>query len=154
MTFVPHATGRRVERQAMAQTMAPARGERTTRHDIHAVVQRHVDDVARRLGVRPGVHVDWPARARVPAAVTAAIADALDESLGTLADHDGLTSAFVSVTWRAETVEVCVVDDGRPPASRAARPATHVDDASGVEHDIDDYGPVGTCQWWSIPTDL
>jgi hypothetical protein len=153
----------------MTQTMFPARddrdarrdalrdarrGERTTRHDVHALVQRHVDEVVRRLGLRPGVNVEWPARARVTPAVAGAITDALEESLGRLADHEGLTSAFVSVSWRDETVEVCVVHDGRAPASRVHPPVAHLDEATGVERDIDDYGPVGTCQWWSIPTDL
>jgi hypothetical protein len=145
----------------MTQTIAPTpgdqdarRGERTTRHDVHALVQRHVDEVARRLGLRPGVDVEWPTRERVTPPVAAAIADALEESLGGLADHVGVTSAFVSLRWRDDTVELCVVDDGRAPASRVNLPVAHLDEATGVERDIDDYGPVGTCQWWSIPTDL
>jgi hypothetical protein len=122
-----------------------------SRHEIHALAQRAIDDIEPRLGLRPDVHLDWPSRTRVAVPVARAIGDALTESLGRLADHDGTTSAFVSIVWREETVEVCVVDDGRAPSAHLD---AHLDEATGVEHDVDDYGPVGTCQWWSIPTDL
>jgi hypothetical protein len=130
----------------------------TSRHEVHGLVQRAIDDVVDRLGFRPDVHLEWPARTRATAPVARAITDALGESLARLVDHDGTTSAFVAVSWRDETVELCVVDDGRAPARRRASSAlvamAHLDEATGVEHDVDDFGPVGTCQWWSIPTDL
>jgi hypothetical protein len=125
-----------------------------SRHDVELLVRRCLDDVEGRLGFRPDVHLDWPSRTRVSVAVGHAVRDALDESLAQLGNHIGATSAFASVAWRDETVEVCVVDDGRPPANRLRRPAAHLDEATGLEHDVDDYGLVGTCQWWSIPMDL
>jgi hypothetical protein len=126
----------------------------TSRHEMDELLRECLDDMQDRLGFRPEVHLDWPSRTRVPAAVGRAVRDALDESLARLVDHHGTTSAFASVAWRDETVEVCVVDDGRAPASREWRPTAHLDEATGVEHDVDDYGAVGTCQWWSIPMDL
>jgi hypothetical protein len=160
VTLVPHPALRRVERLGM-HTMRPqpmhhrtppappSRVPTASRHEIHELVQRMLDDAEGRLGLRPDVHLDWPARTRVPASVAGAVGDALAESLNRVADHEGTTSAFVSVSYRQDTVEVCVVDDGGAPG-----PAEHRDEGNGVEHDVEDYGPAGTCQWWSIPTDL
>jgi hypothetical protein len=127
---------------------------RTSRHEMDELLRECVDDVEARLGFRPDVHLDWPCRTRVPAPVARAVRDALDESLDRLVGHDGTTSAFASVAWRADTIEICVVDDGRAPTARVRRSSAHLDEATGVEHDVDDYGAVGTCQWWSIPMDL
>jgi hypothetical protein len=152
MTSVPHPRGRGVERPAVPQTQQPTMptlpARHASRHEIHELVQRAIDEVEDRLGLRPDVQLDWPARTRVAASVAGAIGDAVAESLARVVDHDGTTSAFLTVSWREDTVEVCVVDDGSDAH------AEHQEEATGVEHDVDDFGPVGTCQWWSIPTDL
>jgi hypothetical protein len=124
-----------------------------SRREIEHLVFDRVHDAAARLGFHPDIHMDWPPRMRVAAAVARALGDALDGSLALLAGHQDTHSAFVSVAWRTETVELCVVDDGR--ARRGALRASQcIDDVSGLEHEVDDYGTNGTCQWWSIPLDL
>ena len=49
--------------------------------------------------------------------------------------------------WRTDTVEVCVVDDGIP-TNRGDLGRSHLDAATGVEHDVDDFDDAGICQWW------
>jgi hypothetical protein len=127
---------------------------RTSRHEMDELLRHCLDEIEGPLGFRPDVHLDWPTRMQAPAVVARAVRDALDESLALLLTHRGTTSAFASIAWRDDTVEVCVVDDGRAAARRGRRSPLHEDDATGVEHEVDDYGPVGTCQWWSIPLDL
>jgi hypothetical protein len=134
-------------------TRHPALGER----QIERLVAHGLDAVEPSLGFRPDVHLDWPAGRGATRGVLDAIRDALDLSLARVAAHRGTTSAFVSVAWRADTVEVCVVDDGTAdPAGRPGRGQldAHVDAPSGVEHDVDDFDGAGICQWWSIPSDL
>ena len=120
---------------------------------IERLVDECLDAVEPSLGFRPEMHLDWPTGLSAPRTVIGAIRDALDVSLARVVHHRGCSSAFVSISWRSDTVEVCVVDDGTPPRSGRTGPA-HLDAASGVEHDVDDFDEAGICQWWSIPSDL
>jgi hypothetical protein len=125
-----------------------------SRAEVEQLVEQCLADSAGALGFRPDLHLDWNELERAPMCVVRAAVDALVSSLVQLGTHRGTTSAFVSVSRREDTIELCVVDDGRPGrGSRAARLA-HLDEATGVEHDVDDFGGVGICQWWSIPLDL
>lgn len=117
------------------------------------VLRRGAAAATETLGFRPDIHLDWPDGASVTAAVARAVQDALDLSLARIADRGGSTSAIVSLVWRSDTVELCVVDDGRA-AGVDKREAAHLVDARGLEHDVDDFVDVGVCQWWSIPVDL
>lgn len=117
-----------------------------------------LDDAARVLGFRPDLQLDFPADLTVSGAVAAAVVDALAASLDQIGRHRGVTSAFVSVSSRRDAVEVCVVDDGRARA-RVGTVAEHLVadhrfEATGVAHDVDDFGAAGICQWWSVPIDL
>jgi hypothetical protein len=117
-------------------------------------LEAELDDAARVLGFRPDLQLDWPAPLTVSGAVAAAVVDALAASLDQLARHRGVTSAFVSVSSRHDAVEVCVVDDGQAPARTGGVAADHLFEATGVAHDVDDFGAAGICQWWSVPVDL
>lgn len=119
---------------------------------IQRLVGECLDDVEVRLGFRPDVHLELHGGRGVSRTVAAAVRDALELSLARVANHRGSTSAFVSVAERHDTVEVCVVDDGEFDESPVTR--AWLVQACGVEHDIDDFGAVGVCQWWSIPLDL
>jgi hypothetical protein len=130
-------------------TRRPA-GRGLTGIDVERLARRCLDQ-CQALPFRPHVHVEWPQDERTTAPVVDAVLDALTVSLAHLASHEGTTSAFVSVAWRADAIELCVVDDGR---TCAHLPGAHLDEATGVEHEVDDYGGVGICQWWSIPLDL
>jgi hypothetical protein len=128
-----------------------------TRRSIAAIRDRldaELDEASRVLAFRPDLQLDWPADLTVSGAVARAVVDALAASLDQLARHRGVTSAFVSVSGRRDAVEVCVVDDGRAPGRGGGSAADHVFEATGVAHDVDDFGAAGICQWWSVPIDL
>jgi hypothetical protein len=122
-------------------------------HIVERLVANCLDVVEPVLGFRPDVHLDWPPEQGVSRTVLDATREALDVSLARVAQHRGCTSAFVSLAWRTDTVEVCVVDDGIP-TNRGDLGRSHLDAATGVEHDVDDFDDAGICQWWSIPSDL
>ncbi|HEX7096229.1 MAG TPA: hypothetical protein VF183_10125 [Acidimicrobiales bacterium] len=113
-----------------------------------------------RLGFRPDVHLDWPPGTLVTPAVADAVQDALDISLERIATRGGSTSAIVSLAWRGDTIELCVVDDGCVAGAHGRRDVFGVPqldariEVCGLEHDVDQFGDAGVCQWWSIPVDL
>jgi hypothetical protein len=125
----------------------------TSERSIERLVDGCLDAIEPALGFRPVMHLDWPAGTAVSREVLDAIRDALDVSLVRVAHRRECTGAFVSISWRRDTVEVCVVDDGAP-ARQAGFGLAHLDAASGVEHDVDHFDEAGICQWWSIPVDL
>lgn len=127
--------------------------------DMGRLLDRCLDAATAALGFRPDTHLDWPPGTPVTAAVAAAVQDAVGLSLERVAARGGSTSAIVSLAWRGDTVELCVVDDGcvvAPAGDRGDRDVAGVRqvDARGLEHDVDQFGDVGVCQWWSIPVEL
>ena len=120
---------------------------------IERLVEDCLEATEAALGFRPDVYLDLPAGSRASRNVMRAITDALDVSLGRIAQRRGCSSVLVSVSWRGDTVEVCVVDDGAPSRPEALA-SERLDSATGVEHDVDHFDDAGICQWWSIPLDL
>ena len=125
---------------------------------MRRLLDRCVEAASGSLGFRPDIHLDWPPGTLVTAAVAGAVQDALDLSLERIAARGGSTSAFVSLAWRGDTIELCVVDDGcvTTTGEHGGRDVAEVRqvDARGLEHDVDQFGDVGVCQWWSIPVEL
>ena len=138
--------------------LEPAVPNRRSVAAIRDRLDADLDAAARVLGFRPDLQLDWPADLTVSGAVAGAVVDALAASLDQLTRHRGVTSAFVSVSYRRDAVEVCVVDDGRATRRSGGitgrMAADHQFEATGVAHDVDDFGAAGICQWWSIPVDL
>jgi hypothetical protein len=124
--------------------------------DVHEVARRItecLDDFTTTLGFRPIAHLEWRDGLPLPVAVAEAVIEAVDASLVDVHTRAGSSSAIVSIECRADAVEVCIVDDGCGRADRRTAPM-HLEDATGIEHGVDDYRGYGICQWWSIPLDL
>jgi hypothetical protein len=111
------------------------------------------DELAGELGFGPVVQLGWAPAVSLPAPVATAVLEAVDAALLEVHGHGGATTAIVAIELGAESVEVCVVDNGWHAAHRRVGQLV-VDEPSGVEHGIEEYEGYGTCQWWSIPFDV
>jgi hypothetical protein len=117
------------------------------------MVDECTEDLAGTLGFRPVVHAGWPAEEALPAPVAEAVLEAVDAALLEVHGHDRATTAIVVIELGAQSVEVCVVDNGWYPTGRRIGELV-VDEPSGVERGVEEYEGYGTCQWWSIPFDV
>jgi hypothetical protein len=131
----------------------PPRDLRLSAYETLRLVADCADDAVAGLGCRPVIHADWPDGTMLPACAVECVVEAVDAALLEAQHHIGVNTVVVTLEYRADTVEVCVVDNGWHPDVRRATGLV-IDDASGVERGIEEYEGHGTCQWWSIPFDV